>query len=157
MRKKMLSLTLALILAMSLATTAFAAEGVGGFTDVPSGAWYTEELAYALENGYVSGTSAVSFSPDANVSRAQFVTMLGRMLDVNTADYTAKKFDDVDPGSWYGPYVSWAAEKGYVNGISVKEFAPNNNITFEQMGAILSNYITKSGVVLTPSYMTCSP
>ena len=152
MRKKMLSLTLALIPAMSLATTAFAAEGVGGFTDVPSGAWYTEELAYALENGYVSGTSAVSFSPDANVSRAQFVTMLGRMLDVNTADYTAKKFDDVDPGSWYGPYVSWAAEKGYVNGISVKEFAPNNNITFEQMGAILSNYITKSGVVLTPSW-----
>ena len=151
MRKKMLSLTLALILAMSLATTAFAAEGVGGFTDVPSGAWYTEELAYALENGFVSGTSASSFSPDANVSRAQFVTMLGRMLDVNTADYTAKKFDDVDPSSWYGPYVSWAAEKGYVNGISVKEFAPNNNITFEQMGAILSNYIDKSGVVLTPS------
>ena len=151
MRKKMLSLALALILALSLMPSAFAAEGVGGFTDVPSGAWYTEELAYALENGFVSGTSASSFSPDANVSRAQFVTMLGRMLDVNTADYTAKKFDDVDPGSWYGPYVSWAAEKGYVNGISVKEFAPNNNITFEQMGAILSNYITKSGVVLTPS------
>lgn len=152
MRKKFLSLALALILALSLMPSAFAAEGVGGFTDVPSGAWYTEELAYALENGFVSGTSASSFSPDANVSRAQFVTMLGRMLDVNTADYTAKKFDDVDPSSWYGPYVGWAAEKGYVNGISVKEFAPNNNITFEQMGAILSNYIDKSGVVLTPSW-----
>ena len=151
MRKKLLSLALALILALSLMPSAFAAEGVGGFTDVPSGAWYTEELAHALENGFVSGTSSTSFSPDANVSRAQFVTMLGRMLDVNTADYTAKKFDDVDPSSWYGPYVSWAAEKGYVNGISVKEFAPNNNITFEQMGSILSNYITKSGVVLTPS------
>ncbi|MDE6993562.1 MAG: S-layer homology domain-containing protein [Lachnospiraceae bacterium] len=152
MRKKMLSLALALILSVSLMPSAFAAEGVGGFTDVPSGAWYTEELAYALEKGFVSGTSASSFSPDANVSRAQFVTMLGRMLDVNTADYTAKKFDDVDPSSWYGPYVSWAAEEGYVNGISVKEFAPNNNITFEQMGAILSNYIDKSGVVLTPSW-----
>lgn len=148
----MLSLALALILSVSLMPSAFAAEGVGGFTDVPSGAWYTEELAYALEKGFVSGTSASSFSPDANVSRAQFVTMLGRMLDVNTADYTAKKFDDVDPSSWYGPYVSWAAEKGYVNGISVKEFDPNNNITFEQMGAILSNYIDKSGVVLTPSW-----
>lgn len=152
MRKKMLSLTLALILAMSLATTAFAADGVGGFTDVPNGAWYTEGLAYALENGFVSGTSASSFSPDANVSRGQFVTMLGRMLNVNTADYTAKKFDDVDPGSWYGPYVSWAAEKGYVNGVSKTAFAPNNNITFQEMGVILSNYITKSGVVLTPSW-----
>lgn len=147
----MLSLALALILALSLMPSAFAAEGVGGFTDVPSGAWYTEELAYALENGYVSGTSASSFSPDANVSRAQFVTMLGRMLDVNTADYTAKKFDDVDPSSWYGPYVSWAAEKGYVNGVSKTAFAPNNNITFQEMGVILSNYIDKSGVVLTPS------
>lgn len=151
MRKKLLSLALALILALSLMPSAFAAEGVGGFTDVPSGAWYTEELAYALEKGFVSGTSASSFSPDANVSRAQFVTMLGRMLDVNTADYTAKKFDDVDPSSWYGPYVSWAAEKGYVNGVSKTAFAPSNNITFEQMGAILSNYIDKSGVVLTPS------
>lgn len=151
MRKKMLSLALALILALSLMPSAFAAEGVGGFTDVPSGAWYTEELAYALEKGFVSGTSASSFSPDANVSRAQFVTMLGRMLGVNTADYTAKKFDDVDPSSWYGPYVSWAAEKGYVNGVSKTAFAPSNNITFEQMGVILSNYINKSGVVLTPS------
>lgn len=151
MRKNLLSLALALILALSLMPSAFAAEGVGGFTDVLSGAWYTEELAQALEKGFVSGTSSTTFSPSANVTRAQFVTMLGRMLGVNTADYTAKKFDDVDPGSWYGPYVSWAAEKGYVNGISVKEFAPNNNITFEQMGAILSNYITKSGVVLTPS------
>lgn len=152
MRKKMLSLALALILALSLMPSAFAAEGVGGFSDVPQGAWYSTELAYALENGYVSGTSASSFSPDANVSRAQFVTMLGRMLDVNTADYTAKKFDDVDPGSWYGPYVSWAAEKGYVNGVSKTAFAPSNNITFEQMGVILSNYIDKSGVVLTPSW-----
>lgn len=151
MRKNLLSLALALILALSLMPSAFAAEGVGGFTDVPSGAWYTEELAQALESGFVSGTSSTTFSPSANVTRAQFVTMLGRMLNVNTADYTAKKFDDVDPSSWYGPYVSWAAEKGYVNGVSKTAFAPNNNITFEQMGAILSNYIDKSGVVLTPS------
>lgn len=149
--KKLISIVLAVVMAMSLATTAFAAEGVGGFTDVPQGAWYTEELAQALESGFVSGTSSTTFSPSANVTRGQFVTMLGRMLDVNTADYTAKKFDDVDPGSWYGPYVSWAAEKGYVNGVSKTAFAPNNNITFQEMGVILSNYITKSGVVLTPS------
>lgn len=118
---------------------------------MPQGAWYTEELAQALESGFVSGTSSTTFSPSANVTRGQFVTMLGRMLDVNTADYTAKTFDDVDPSSWYGPYVSWAAEKGYVNGVSKTAFAPSNNITFEQMGVILSNYIDKSGVVLTPS------
>lgn len=151
MRKKMLSLALALILALSLMPSAFAAEGVGGFTDVPSGAWYTEELAYALENGYVSGTSDTTFSPSANLTRAQFVTILGRMLNVDTSLYTSSKFDDVDASSWYGPYVAWAADKGYVNGISVKEFAPNNNLTFEQMGTIMSNYISKSGVVLTPS------
>lgn len=114
--------------------TKWRGEGVGGFTDVPQGAWYTEELAQALESGFVSGTSSTTFSPSANVTRGQFVTMLGRMLDVNTADYTAKTFDDVDPSSWYGPYVSWAAEKGYVNGVSKTTFAPSNNITFEQMG-----------------------
>lgn len=152
MRKKMLSLTLALILAMSLATTAFAAEGVvSKFTDIPANAWYLDELSYAVEHGYISGTSANTFSPDAQVTRAQFVTILGRMLNVDTSLYTSSKFDDVDVSSWYGPYVSWASEMGYVNGYSSSEFGPGNSITVEQMGVIISNYISKSGVVLAPS------
>lgn len=151
MRKKLLSLALALVMCLSVVPSAFAAERVSKFTDVPADAWYREELDYAVYNGYISGTSATTFNPDALVSRAQFVVIIGRMLKVDTSAYTSSKFEDVDPKSWYGPYVAWAASEGYVNGTSSTTFAPTANITFEQMGTILANYIQKAGVSLTPS------
>lgn len=151
MRKKLLSLALALVMCLSVVPSAFAAERVSKFTDVPADAWYREELDYAVYNGYISGTSATTFNPDALVSRAQFVVIIGRMLKVDTSAYTSSKFEDVDPKSWYGPYVAWAADKGYVNGTSSTTFSPDSNLTTEQMGVVMSNYISKSGVVLTPS------
>lgn len=151
--KKLISLFLTVVLALSLMPSAFAAEGasVDKFTDVPADAWYREELAYAVYNGYISGTSATTFSPDGLVTRGQFVTILGRMLKVDTRAYTSSKFTDVDASSWYGPYVAWAASEGYVNGTSSTTFAPGNNITVEQMGTILANYIGKSDVTLQMS------
>lgn len=150
MRKKMLSFVLALMMCLSLMPSAFAAEAKrpsDKFTDVPANAWYKSELDYAVANGYIAGTSDTTFSPDASITRAQFVTILGRMLtfDFKAGSYT---FEDVEAGSWYAPYVGWAASRGYVNGYSSKEFGPNNVITVEQMGTILANYINKSGVTL---------
>ena len=74
MRKKLLSLALALVMCLSLVSSALAAETVSAadkFTDVPNGAWYLDELEYAVHNGYISGTSASTFSPDAQVTRGQ--------------------------------------------------------------------------------------
>lgn len=150
MRKKLLSLALALVMCLSLMPSAFAVEGasVDKFTDVPADAWYREELAYAVYNGYISGTSATTFSPDGLVTRGQFVTILGRMLEID-ADNGTTWFTDVPETAFYAPYVGWAASNRYVNGTSSTTFAPNNNITVEQMGTILANYISISGVVLT--------
>ena len=150
MKKKMLSLALALILALALVPSAFAAEvsAADKFTDVPANAWYLDELNYAVANGYISGTSATTFSPDATITRGQFVTILGRMLNVSTSGGSTK-FTDVDAGSWYAPYVAWAAQNGYVNGTSSTTFSPEATITVEQMGTILANYIGKSGVTLS--------
>ena len=150
MRKKMLSLALALVMCLSLIPCAFAAEvsAADKFTDVSANAWYLDELNYAVYNGYISGTSATTFSPDATITRGQFVTILGRMLNVSTSGGSTK-FTDVDAGSWYAPYVAWAAQNGYVNGTSSTTFSPEATITVEQMAVIISNYITKSGVELS--------
>ena len=145
MRKKLLSLALALVMCLSVVPSAFAAEGasVDKFTDVPADAWYRDELAYALHNGYISGASETTFAPDALVTRGQFVTILGRMVNADVSQFKTTQFEDVDITSWYGPYVEWARSIGIVNGISSKQFAPDNKITVEQMSVMVSNCISK--------------
>lgn len=113
------------------------------FTDVPADAWYRDELAYALHNGYISGTSETTFAPDALVTRGQFVTILGRMVNADVSQFKTTQFEDVNITSWYGPYVEWARSTGIVNGVSSKQFAPDNNITVEQMSVMVSNCISK--------------
>lgn len=150
--KKLISMCLSLVMVLALVPSALAAESdratPSKFTDVPADAWYWNELDYAMYNGYISGTSATTFSPDSPVTRGQFVTILGRMLRVD-ADNGTTWFMDVPETAFYAPYVGWAASKKYVNGTSSTTFAPNNNITVEQMGAILANYIRISETVLT--------
>lgn len=143
--KKLISCVLALVLALSLVPSAFAAEGasVDKFTDVPADAWYRDELAYALHNGYISGTSETTFAPDALVTRGQFVTILGRMVNADVSQFKTTQFEDVNITSWYGPYVEWARSTGIVNGISSTQFAPDNKITVEQMSVMVSNCISK--------------
>ena len=51
---------------------------VNGFTDVAVGDFYAEAVAWAVENGVTSGTSASAFSPNAGCTRAQIVTFLYR-------------------------------------------------------------------------------
>lgn len=157
--KKFLSMMLVLVMCLFLTPSAFAdgttivfGDGTGNasdkFTDVPNGAWYLGELNYAVANGYISGTSATTFSPDATITRGQFVTILGRMLNAPTSGGSTK-FTDVNAGSWYAPYVAWAANNGYVNGTSSTTFSPEATITVEQMGTILANYISRSGVAIS--------
>lgn len=150
--KKLISMCLSLVMVLALVPSAFAAGSdratPSKFTDVPENAWYWDELDYAIYNGYISGTSATTFSPDSPVTRGQFVTILGRMLKVD-ADVGTTWFTDVPEMAFYAPYVGWAASKRYVNGTSSTTFAPNSNITVEQMGTILANYIRISETVLT--------
>ena len=51
---------------------------VNGFTDVAAGDFYAEAVAWAVENGVTSGTSASAFSPNAGCTRVQIVTFLYR-------------------------------------------------------------------------------
>lgn len=160
--KKFVSLILSLAVFLSLAPCAFAASGVGDFTDVPSGAWYAEDLAYALHNGYISGTSATTFSPEAPVTRGQFVTILGRMAGAERLSLTANYFiaqgytfkapddsyKDVKFGSPYWDYVEWAAKNGIMGGTNKDMFSPDAPITVEQMGTAIANLLNIDAIEL---------
>ena len=109
------------------------------FADVAEGAWYYDAVSYVYANGLMDGVSASEFAPDTTLTRAMLVTILWRMEGEPGVNYLMP-FTDVDGGAWYAEAVRWAASEGIVTGVSDTSFAPNAEITREQLAAILHRY-----------------
>ena len=118
------------------------------FTDVPESRWSYPYIQQLYDAGVVSGTSATTFEPTANVTRAQFVTMLAGLQGADVSAYTSGKFADVPADAWYAPYVNWAAENGVVYGVSDTAFAPDTEISRQDTAAMLYRYAGQFGIQL---------
>ena len=125
-----------------------ASASVTRFVDVPAGAWYADAVEYVAANGLMDCVGGRYFAPNDALTRAMFVTVLGRLVQINEADYTSVSFTDVTPGSWYAPYVEWAAQQNIVNGMDSGRFEPNTPITREQMATIIARYVQSTGKAL---------
>ena len=83
------------------------------------------------------------------MTRAMFVRVLGNKAGVDPEDYPGSYFLDVPKGTWYTPYVQWAAGHEIVNGTGGYKFSPNQSVTREQMALILYNYAKTTDCDLT--------
>lgn len=112
------------------------------FSDVPKNAWYYDSVDYVLENGLMVGMNDSSFAPEAEITRAMFVTVLYRMSGAPQLSEEAldAPFGDVKGSSWYADAVYWARENGIVQGNTPEEFSPNQGITREQMAVMLYRF-----------------
>ena len=90
------------------------------------------DIEYCLHNGYMSGTSEDTFSPDATITRAQFVTMLYRVAGQPEVTQAANRFTDLTQ-DWYKKAINWAVSANIVSGTSSTTFSPNATITKEQI------------------------
>lgn len=147
MKKLIATLLVAVIMLAGLSVPALAA--AERFSDVKPGAWYYTAVDYAVGAGLFNGTSSITFSPDEPMTRGMFVTVLGNKAKVESTAYSDSSFSDVAPGKWYSPFVEWAAGNGIVNGVGDGKFAPEKNVTREQMAVILYNYAKFAGADLT--------
>ena len=109
------------------------------FTDVGADAWYYDAVNYAYANKLFNGTSATTFSPDTQMTRAMLVTVLYSM-EGNPAVSGSLSFQDVAGNAWYRNAVLWATQKGIVSGYSDSEFGSDDIVTREQMALILYGY-----------------
>ena len=130
---------------LALAEKVFAAlpETDHPFTDA-IGHWAEDAITFVYEEGLMTGTKADKFSPNAALSRAMLVTILYRM-EGEPVVTTGNTFSDVKDGTWYTDAVLWATGKGIVNGVGKDRFAPENDITREQMAAMLLRYADYKG------------
>lgn len=115
------------------------------FEDVPNNYWGYDAIYYTAGKGYFKGVDETHFVPSGLTDRAMFVTVLGRLANAGEG-YAATAFTDVISGSYYERYVNWGAESGVVKGISETSFAPEQNVTREQMAAFLYRYATYAGL-----------
>ena len=111
------------------------------FEDTPNNSWYGDAVGFIYSQGYMGSTSAskFTFEPYTGTTRSMFVTILGRIKGVDTAEYADKDipFSDVKSGEWYTPYVLWAYENGVVMGYPNGSFGVSDTITREQIVSIL--------------------
>lgn len=119
------------------------------FIDVRENDWFYENVKYVVENKLMNGISEDEFAPNNTLTRAMLVTVLYR----NAGEPAVNKdipFSDVDMGAWYANAVSWAKQNDIVNGVSETDFAPDANITREQIATIMFRYAQYKGMdVLT--------
>ncbi len=110
-------------------------KGMSGFVDVSADAYYAKAVAWAVEQGIVSGTSATTFNPDAVCTRAQSVAFLYRAFGEKVNK--AAGFSDVSANAYYADAVAWAVENGVASGIGGGLFAPDQNCARGQIVAFL--------------------
>ena len=114
------------------------------YGDVDTSAWYHKAVDYVLVNGLMSGYGNGVFGPNDHLSRAQLCQILYNK-EGRPAVTGGSAFTDVANGAWYFDAVTWAAENGIVGGYGGGLFGPEDNITREQLAAILYRYAQAKG------------
>ena len=111
------------------------------FSDVPEDIWYYEAVKNAYETKLFAGTGEGKFSPGQSMTRAMFVQVLAnKTQNYNPDDFTTSGFSDVPDDAWFAAPVAWASKNGLVSGTGDGKFSPMQEITREQMAAILYKY-----------------
>ena len=109
------------------------------FRDVSKNDWFYDDVVYVYRNGYMEGVSSTKFAPNQYTTRGQIVTILWRLTGEPRAA-KENKFYDVSSKMYYDKAISWAAEAGIVDGFDAHTFKPDENVTREQLAAILYRY-----------------
>ena len=109
----------------------------GPFTDVPDDAFFAKPVAWAAGAGVTGGTSATTFSPDEDCTRAQAVTFIWKVLGSQEPVSKTNPFTDVSAEDYYYKAVLWAVENGITKGATDTTFAPNDTVTRAQFVTFL--------------------
>ena len=121
------------------ATVTATFKAVNPYNDVDTDDWFYDDVLYVTLKDLMNGTGNGKFSPEITTDRAMLVTVLWRLEGCPVVD-SSVDFDDVADGLWYSDAIDWASANGIVNGYGDGKFGPTDQITREQIMAILNRY-----------------
>lgn len=125
-----------------------APETTASFPDTESGLWYSDAVAWASENGIVTGYTNGRFLPNNTITRQELMTVLFRYANyagMNTSQTMsiARFSDNASVGSWAKGAVIWSVASGLQNGVATDSgviLDPNGNVTRAQLAAFLNRF-----------------
>lgn len=106
------------------------------FKDVKTGSYYYKAVMWAYEKGITSGTDKTHFSPEATVTRGQFVSFLWRAKGKPSTSGRCP-FVDVGSNQYYYDAVRWAANNHIASGTDATHFSPGQGCTRGQVVSFL--------------------
>lgn len=141
------------------------------FTDVPGSYWAYDDIEKLSGSGCIYGYPDGTFKPEATITRAEFVSVLDKAINIQVSNWAGiKRFDDVPPGDWFFGSVEESVyagiAKGYGNNFAPNNlalqqrsyplaesygnnFAPNNPITRQELAIMMVNAIDQQGTANT--------
>ncbi len=150
MKKRIISMLLCLLMLLNvIPVSAFALNDNGDelFKDVDQNEWYYDAILEAVDTTLFSGTSNDVFSPDDPMTRAVFITAMGRIAGVEAGElWESDRFVDVQANDEFAPYVRWAVEQGITQGVGDNRFDPDGLITREQMATFTVRFFDAYGI-----------
>ena len=121
-----------------------APSGDSGFSDVETGTWYTDAVAWAAQNGIVNGVSDTQFAPGDDITREQLAVILYRYATYQGYDVSQRAdlsgFVDGTISTYAQEALSWASAQGLVLGFEDDSLRPQGNASRAQIAAVLMRF-----------------
>jgi hypothetical protein len=106
------------------------------FDDVADSAWYAKAVGFLAARDITGGTDETNFSPNAKLTRGQFIVLLLKAFGVEAAEDGADNFADAG-NAYYTGYLAAAKKLGIATGIGDNRFAPNEAISRQDLFTLL--------------------
>ena len=113
------------------------------FDDITEDNWFYDNVKFVYENGLMKGTESNLFSPYMQTTRGMIITILWRLE--NEPNEGTETFADVAKSAYYSKAVAWGTKNGLVKGYDDDLYRPEQNISRQELAAILYRYSMWSG------------
>jgi hypothetical protein len=120
------------------------------FDDVTQDKWYYEPIKFAYDNNLMVGLSGSAFEPELPTTRAMIATILYRLENEPEIEKQAE-YSDVSDNEWYTEAINWGDANDILYGYGNDIFKPEQDITREEMAAIIARYLEYKGVEIDAS------
>lgn len=118
------------------------------FADIKNDQWFYDDVMFVYEKGLMNGASDNAFEPSGTATRGMLAAILWRQAGSPAAE-SAAAYKDVPAGRYYTDAIRWTTEQGVYTGFGEGVFRPDEEITREQLAAVLYRYAKFKGADVT--------